>query len=296
MLISTLSNGRFITPSLQTEPCVPWWSFTKTVLAATALTLVRDRRLALDAALPETTCTLRQLLRHEAGLADYGELPEYHAAVANHEAAWSVDEMMQRLDGARLRYDPGAGWRYSNVGYMLVARLIERATGLPLEDAISQQVLAPLGISAVRLATQRADLNGDYLGHSLNYDPGWVYHGLLIGPVSQAALFLESLLAGTLLPADLLQEMQATKVLGGPMTGRPWIAPGYALGLMRGTIEGGLTLAGHTGCGPGSVVAVYRCAVGEAVACCAVFSTASDEGRIEALVAQEVRKALEAVR
>lgn len=266
------------------------------MLAATALTLVRDRRLALDAALPETTCTLRQLLRHEAGLADYGELPEYHAAVANHEAAWSVDEMMQRLDGARLRYDPGAGWRYSNVGYMLVARLIERATGLPLEDAISQQVLAPLGISAVRLATQRADLNGDYLGHSLNYDPGWVYHGLLIGPVSQAALFLESLLAGTLLPADLLQEMQATKVLGGPMTGRPWIAPGYALGLMRGTIESGLTLAGHTGCGPGSVVAVYRCAVGEAVACCAVFSTASDEGRIEALVAQEVRKALEAVR
>lgn len=65
---------------------------------------------------------------------------------------------------------------------------------------------------------------------------------------------------------------------------------------MRGTIEGGLTLAGHTGCGPGSVVAVYRCAVGEAAVCCAVFSRASDEGRIEALVAQEIRKVLEAVR
>ncbi|MEE1886735.1 serine hydrolase [Pseudomonas sp. 137P] len=83
MLISTLSNGRFITQSLQAEPCVPWWSFTKTVLAATALTLVRDRRLALDASLPETTYTLRQLLRHEAGLAEYGELP-----------AWSADERM----------------------------------------------------------------------------------------------------------------------------------------------------------------------------------------------------------
>lgn len=90
---------------------------------------------------------MRQLLRHEAGLADYGELPEYHAAVANHEPAWSVDEVMQRLDGARLRYDPGAGWRYSDVGYLLVGRLIERATGLPLEEAIRQQVLTPLGIS-----------------------------------------------------------------------------------------------------------------------------------------------------
>ncbi|MED5611029.1 serine hydrolase domain-containing protein [Pseudomonas sp. JH-2] len=296
MLISTLSNGRSITASPQVEPRVPWWSFTKTVLAATALTLVRDGRLALDAALPETACTLRQLLRHEAGLADYGELPEYHAAVANHEPAWPADEMMQRLDGHRLRYSPGAGWRYSNVGFMLVARLIERAADLPLEEALRQQVLAPLGISAVRFATERADLNGAYLGNSLNYDPGWVYHGLLTGPVSQAALFLDRLLAGELLPANLLQEMQATRTLGGPMPGRPWVTPGYALGLMRGTIEGGLTLAGHTGCGPGSVVAVYRCAVGETAACCAVFSTGSDEGSVEALAVQEIREALEMAR
>lgn len=293
MLISTLSNGRSITPSLHGEPSVPWWSFTKTVLAATALTLVRDGRLALDAPLPDTAYTLRQLLRHEAGLADYGELPEYHAAVANLESAWPVDKMMQRLDGSRLRYSPGVGWRYSNVGFMLVARLIERTADLPLEEALRLQVLAPLGISTVRFATERTDLSGEYLGDSLNYDPGWVYHGLLTGPVSQAAFFLDRLLAGELFPGNLLQEMQVTRVLGGPMAGRPWVTPGYALGLMRGTIEGGLTLAGHTGCGPGSVIAVYRCEVGDAVACCAVFSKESDEARIEALVVQEIRKALE---
>jgi len=55
-----------------------------------------------------------------------------------------------------------------------------------------------------------------------------------------------------------------------------------------------LTLAGHTGCGPGSVVAVYRCAVGEAVACCAVFSMELDEGSVEAVVVREIRKLLEA--
>ncbi len=296
MLISTLYNGQSITPSQQADPVVPWWSFTKTVLAAAALTLVRDGRLDLDASLPEQAFTLRQLLRHEAGLADYGELPEYHAAVANQESAWPADEMMQRLDGHRLRYKPGAGWRYSNVGFMLVARLIERAADLPLQEALMQQVLAPLGISAVRFATEPAELNGEYLGKALNYDPGWVYHGLLIGPVSQAALLLDRLLAGKLLPANLLQEMQATRVLGGPIAGRPWVTPGYALGLMRGRIEDGLTLAGHTGCGPGSVVAVYRCAVEEAAACCAVFSTAADEGGVEALVVQEIHAALEAVR
>ncbi len=294
MLISTLSNGRSITPSLSAEPIVPWWSFTKTVLAATALTLVRDGRLDLDASLPEGAFTLRQLLRHEAGLADYGELPEYHASVAKHDPAWPAHEMMQRLDGYRLRYSPGTGWRYSNVGFMLVARLIERATDLPLADALRQQVLVPLGMSKVRLATERAELNGEYLGHSLNYDPAWVYHGLLIGPLSQAALLLDNVLAGNLLPTTLLEEMQATRVLGGPMAGRPWLAPGYALGLMRGPIEGGLTLAGHTGCGPGSVVAVYRCTVGDAAACCAVHSMDTDEPGIEKLVVQEIREALEA--
>ncbi|WP_434456160.1 beta-lactamase family protein [Stutzerimonas urumqiensis] len=294
MLISTLSNGRSITPpSLQAEPLIPWWSFTKTVLAATALTLVRDGRLDLDATLPAKTFTLRQLLRHEAGLADYGELPEYHAAVANHELAWPADEMMQRLDGNRLRYSPGAGWRYSNVGFMFVARLIERVADLSLEEAVRQQVLFPLGISTVRFATERAELSGEYLGSSLNYDPGWVYHGLLIGSVSQAALLLDRLLAGKLLSANLLQEMQSTRILGGPINGRPWVTPGYALGLMRGSIEGGLSLAGHTGCGPGSVTAVYRCTVGEATACCAVHSTVSDEGGVEALVVQEIREALE---
>lgn len=204
--------------------------------------------------------------------------------------------MMHRLDGHRLRYPPGAGWRYSNVGFMLVARLIERAADLPLEVAIQQRVLTPLGISTVRFATERAEFEGEYLGNALNYDPGWVYHGLLMGTVSQAALLLDRLLGGQLLPSHLLQEMQATRILGGPIAGRPWVTPGYALGLMRGMVEDGLTLAGHTGCGPGSVMAVYRCTVDEAAACCAFFSTGSDEGSVEALAVQAIREALEATR
>nr|WP_232099882.1 serine hydrolase domain-containing protein [Pseudomonas putida] len=88
------------------------------------MTLVGDGRLDLDASLPEGIFTLRQLLRHQAGLADYGDLPDYHSAVANHESVWPPDEMMQSLDGHRLRYSPGIAWRYSNVGFMLVAQII----------------------------------------------------------------------------------------------------------------------------------------------------------------------------
>lgn len=289
MLSSLISNGQPQSPD-QSDLMVPWWSFTKTVLAATALTLVRDRLINLDEPLLDQPFTLRQLLRHEAGLADYGELAQYHAAVNNSEPAWKADEMMQRLDGARLRYSPGTGWRYSNVGYWLIGRLIERLTDLTLDDAVMQRALIPLGLSNVRFAKTRADLQASILGSASTYDPAWVYHGLLIGPVSQAALFLDRLLCTDLLPTALLQDMQTARIVGGPIPGRPWITPGYGLGVMQGAIAGGYTLTGHTGCGPGSVIAVYRINDGDTAVCCAAFEQGASEGAVEAVVVEQLKQ------
>ena len=88
---------------------VPWWSFSKTVIAAAALALVRDGRLALDEPLPDRPYTLRQLLQHRAGLTEYGRLPAYHEAVARNEDAWPADEMLARTAADRLVYEPGNG-------------------------------------------------------------------------------------------------------------------------------------------------------------------------------------------
>lgn len=287
MPFALVSNGSLLTPE-QPDVTVPWWSFTKTVLAAAALSLVRDGLIGLDERVPEGPFTLRQLLRHEAGLADYSELADYHTAVARHETPWSAAEMLQRLDATRLRYAPGDGWRYSNVGYLFIARLIARVTGLRLEEALTQRVFAPLGLSRIRLATTRADLAYVNMGAASTYDPGWVYHGLLVGPLVEAALCLDRLLDGHLLPQSLLREMQTVRTLGGPIAGRPWVAPGYGLGLMQGMVESGLTLSGHTGVGPGSIIAVYRCIDGNRTASCAVFDEGGDEGAVEAEVVRHL--------
>jgi CubicO group peptidase (beta-lactamase class C family) len=61
---------------------VPWWSFTKTLIAAAALRLAERGRLALDEPLTGLPYTPRQLLQHRAGVGDYGQLPDYQAAVA----------------------------------------------------------------------------------------------------------------------------------------------------------------------------------------------------------------------
>jgi CubicO group peptidase (beta-lactamase class C family) len=291
MPIALVSNGVPV-PGEGCNALVPWWSFTKAVLSAASLTLVRDGALRLDDPVPEGPFTLRQLLRHEAGLADYGELADYHAAVARGDAPWSADEMLQRLDATRLRYAPGSAWRYSNVGYLYVGRLIERVTGLELADALPRLGLAPLGLSGVRLAQRPSDLAGVCGAHASGYDPGWVYHGLLVGPLSVAALWLDRLMEGHLLPDALLREMQTARRLGGEIPGRPWTSAGYALGLMQGEVDAGLTLCGHTGVGPGSVVAVYRCVAGTSTASCAVFGEGCDEGLAEREVVDRLSAAL----
>lgn len=291
MLCSTILNGKPL-PAEQSEVVVPWWSFTKTVLAAAALSLVRDGLIPLDEQVKEGPFTLRQLLKHQAGIADYSELEAYHAAVAAGQVPWLAAEMMQRLDGTTLRYAPGTAWRYSNVGYMLVARLIERVTGLSLEEALAERVFLPLGLTQVRLAKTRQDLREVYPEALSAYHPGWVYHGLLVGPLSQAAVLLHRLLTGQLLPPALLHAMQDEIVLGGPLPGRPWATPGYGLGLMIGGTHGGHRLVGHTGVGPGGVIAVFHCSSGHDAATCAVFKAGGDEGQVEARVLEQLLAAV----
>jgi hypothetical protein len=72
------------------------------------------------------------------------------------------------------------------------------------------------------------------MGSASSYHPGWVYHGLAIGPLRDAALRLDRLMTGALLPPELLDPMGDAHPIGGPSPGRPWNTPGYGLGLMVG--------------------------------------------------------------
>jgi CubicO group peptidase (beta-lactamase class C family) len=256
---------------------VPWWSFTKTVLATAALVLVRDGRLQLDQPLAGRPYSLRQLLQHRAGLTDYGSLPAYHQAVARHGDAWPVGELLERNNAGQLLQAPGERFAYSNIGYLFVRQLIEDATGQDMGAALNHLVLRPLGIERVRLATRRADLADVSMGENHDYDPGWVYHGLLVGPLRQAALLLDRLMSGTLLPPDLKAAMLERHPVGGAIAGRPWTTPGYALCLMSGGIAGGGEMTGHTGSGPGTTIAVYRSPARTAAA----FSPGDDPGPVE---------------
>lgn len=260
---------------------VPWWSVTKTVLAACALRLVADGVFALDAPVAGAPYSLRQLLSHRAGLRCYGGLTDYHDAVENGATPWPTDEMLARVDAARPAFEPNTVWAYSNIGYMLVGRLIEQTTGEPFATVVERSVFDPLDIRSARFAMDPSDLDATVWGNPNSYHPGWVYHGLLIGSVGDAALFVHRLLTGTFLPADLLNAMTTAHPLGGPIDGRPWQTTGYGLGLMIGDIDGCGLAQGHSAAGPGSVGAVYQFRVLTPVRTVAAFAPLKDEGVVE---------------
>lgn len=236
------------------DAVVPWWSFSKTIIAATALRLVELGRLSLDDATPGYS--LRQLLRHESGIKDYGPLPAYHEAVAKGDQPWPTAELRARAGADSTAFAPGQGWSYSNIGYLEVRQRIEAVHHGLLAEAARELVLELLGVEA-RLAITAKDLDGVEMGSAAGYHPAWVYHGLFVGPLAEAARLLAGLLgsASPLQPASIaaMRESHALPQFAGPV----WKAPSYGLGLMRSTTEDGFIAEGHTGGGPGSNIAVY---------------------------------------
>jgi D-alanyl-D-alanine carboxypeptidase len=265
---------------------VPWWSFTKTALAAAALKLVARGRLALDDQIEGRRYTLRQLLQHQAGVPDYGGLASYHRAVADRQKPWDVDELVMRVAADRLDFEPGRGWRYSNVGYLFVRQIIERTTGQDIGSALRYLVFDALELSSVRIVATARELAETAWGNHNNYDPGWVYHGLLAGTPADATHFLHRLMSGGVLPAALLSEMTTCHPLGGALPGRPWETTGYGLGLMIGGMTSAGLATGHSGTGPGSVSAVYHFGDRKTPCTVAAFALADTEGVAENEVAR----------
>jgi CubicO group peptidase (beta-lactamase class C family) len=88
---------------------IPWWSFTKTALSVALLRLSEGGRIDLDKTVDGQPFTPAQLLRHEAGLPDYGSLAAYHVDVEAGRPPWTVDALMKAAEAGRLRFEPGQG-------------------------------------------------------------------------------------------------------------------------------------------------------------------------------------------
>ncbi|HEX8233379.1 MAG TPA: serine hydrolase domain-containing protein [Caulobacteraceae bacterium] len=136
-------------------------SISKSFVALTCNQLAQEGKLDLDAPVrryvPEAplpakpVVTVRQLLNHVSGLpADAPAFPE-------HGKLW-------------LGYEPGSRWSYSNTGYYLLGKVIERVEGRPLGQVTQRRVLTPLGMTAAVPVITSADRPRYATGYSPLYE------------------------------------------------------------------------------------------------------------------------------
>lgn len=163
------------------------WSLSKAITAACIATLVREKKLSFDRPIGPlleatfkqhgppadprlATVTVLQLLSHRSGLPTWvggnrfapgtGALLRRHAP-----ATAAAHQLLPEMLKISLTKMPGSQHQYSNVGYLLLGRIIEQATGKSYEAACHERVLRPSGIA-------KAGLHGTW-GRLLDSTAGW---------------------------------------------------------------------------------------------------------------------------
>lgn len=112
--------------------------------------------------------TIRQLLHHTAGFdrgvaGDAVFMPRAGEAAARQKAGLppSCETLLRDNLERRLEFDPGTRYAYSNLGYCILGRVIERRSGMAYEDFVRQHILAPAGAAGMRLAQTFTAADGE---------------------------------------------------------------------------------------------------------------------------------------
>jgi len=133
-------------------------SGTKGLTALTVMSLVDEGRLTLestarstlgeDLPLIDDAVTIEQLLAHRSGIGDYYDQEierntnAYVVPAPVHELG-STEEYLRVLDGFETKFPPGERFSYSNGGYVVLALIAERTTGIPFHELVKQRVCEP---------------------------------------------------------------------------------------------------------------------------------------------------------
>ena len=206
-------------------------SGTKGFTALTVMSLVTDGTLSLDATarsilgadLPHVAddVTIRHLLGHRSGIGDYldeSELDDRGAYVMPEPVHRYLDaeDYLRALDGHPTVFPADERFTYNNGGFVLLAILAERAARVPYHRLVHDRVSAPAGMADTtfqRSDTPQPRTATGYLGadglrtNVLQMPLRGVGDGGLFSTLADLRSFWAALLAGRIVPPDVLAEM-----------------------------------------------------------------------------------------
>ncbi|MFF5790129.1 serine hydrolase domain-containing protein [Streptomyces sp. NPDC012693] len=241
-------------------------SVSKTFSTVVLLQLVQEGRLELDAPvntylpglLPDDRITVRHLLTHRSGLADYtnamfaNTVPGFEAV---RNRVFSYQELVDLSLSEPRTTEPGVSYKYSNANFVVVGMLIEKATGRPVSDAYERRIFKPLKLrktsyvhpdTRIRGTHVRGYLHPDEAGGALvdstEQTVSWAQSaGAVISSPADLNTFTSALMRGRLLSPTMMEAM--TTVTPTDATNTRF----YGLGLRRYDLSCGTQVYGHTG-------------------------------------------------
>src|SRR5262245_17547477 len=239
-------------------------SATKTLTALTVVGLIERGRLELsstarsvlgaDLPLIHEDVTVEHLLAHRSGIGDYLdendpeiEVEGYVMPVPVHQLA-ATEDYLAVLGGHLQKFDPGERFSYCNGGYVVLALIAERTSGISYHDLVAQRVCEPAGM--VDTAFLRSDeLPGRTALGYLQVDGVWrsnVLHlpvrgtgdGGIYTTVADVHSFWTALYDGRIVPLEWVAEMVRPRSVVPENEGR------YGLGFWLGEADDTVALEG----------------------------------------------------
>jgi len=228
-------------------------SLTKPIATATSILILIDRgRLDLDDPvgkfLPAFACNgkeearIRHLLTHTSGLPAYTSA----AALEREHGRPCPDEVIEKICGLAATSPPGETFRYSCLGYITLARIVQIVTGQDIDVFSRENIYEPLGMMRTSFnppASWEADIAGTTVvdGQPLRgtvHDPlAQLMDGLggnagLFSTADDLALYCRMLLNGGTLNGQRILSLEAVALLTSPQShGRAFgfdVSSGYA--------------------------------------------------------------------
>ncbi|MER5295851.1 serine hydrolase domain-containing protein [Streptomyces pharetrae] len=241
-------------------------SVSKTFSSVVLLQLADEGRVELDAPvnrylpglLPDERITVRHLLTHRSGLADYTD-KMFAQTVPGFESVrnrvFGYRELVDLSLSEPRTTEPGAAYKYSNANFVVVGMLIEEITGKPVGQEYERRIIKPLRLrntayvhpdTRVEGLHVRGYLHPDEAGaplvDSTEQTVSWAQSaGAVISNPADLNTFMTALMRGRLLSPRMLDAM--TTVTPTDATNTRF----YGLGLRRYDLSCGTQVYGHTG-------------------------------------------------
>lgn len=127
-------------------------SITKQFTSACILLLAEEGKLSVNDKVakyyPNLTrandITLLDLMNHVSGYPDYYPLDFVDRRMLKMIA---IDEVIRQYGTTKLDFEPGTRYSYSNTGYLILGRVVEKVSGEPFGQFLSRRILNPFGMN-----------------------------------------------------------------------------------------------------------------------------------------------------